>query len=393
MNISLRDDPKYNWWLVLALLVGLYLLINLALPQIPISVFVKSYVVQPLLWGLLALAILVLPRYRPVAKPGLKSSFIQLGLIIGFFQVAVLVIGGLFTGFGKSPYSFTTLGIITNLIFAGSMLIGMEMSRAWLVNRLAKHHTFFALAFVALLYTLLFIPLAQIRTLRLTTESLTFINSTLLPVFAESLLASMLALLAGPLAAIAYRGILQAFWWFTPVLPDLPWVFMGLIGTGVPILGFVAVQGFYSSKTERHRPKKRTKEGSFPLGWLVITIGAVMIIWFSVGLFPLHPALVGSGSMKPAMDVGDIVIIAKTPANIVTEGDIIQFRQAENITVMHRVVEVEETEAGKFFITKGDANRDADSDPVIPENVVGKLVFTIPKVGWVAIAIKGFFTG
>ncbi len=79
-------------------------------------------------------------------------------------------------------------------------------------------------------------------------------------------------------------------------------------------------------------------------------------------------------------------------ADVINEGDIIQFRK-ERVTVMHRVVEIEETEAGKFFITKGDANKDPDSDPVIPENVVRKLVFKIPKLGWVAIVIKGFFTG
>jgi len=84
--------------------------------------------------------------------------------------------------------------------------------------------------------------------------------------------------------------------------------------------------------------------------------------------------------------------VGEALADVINEGDIIQFRK-EKITVMHRVVEVEETEAGKFFITKGDANKDPDSDPVIPENVVGKAVFTIPKLGWLAIVVKGFFTG
>jgi len=93
------------------------------------------------------------------------------------------------------------------------------------------------------------------------------------------------------------------------------------------------------------------------------------------------------------MDAGDIVIIAKVPADIVKEGDIIQFRKDERITVMHRVIEIQETEGAKFFITKGDANDEPDTDPVIPENVVGKHILTVPKIGWVAIVIKSFFTG
>ena len=49
--------------------------------------------------------------------------------------------------------------------------------------------------------------------------------------------------------------------------------------------------------------------------------------------------------------------------------------------------------ATKRFITKGDNNNDADSDPVIPQNVIGKIVFNVPKIGWLAIIVKGFFTG
>ena len=97
--------------------------------------------------------------------------------------------------------------------------------------------------------------------------------------------------------------------------------------------------------------------------------------------------------MRPAMDVGDVVIVAQAPTDVIKPGDIIQFRKPEQVTMMHRVVEIEETEGAKFFITKGDANDEPDLDPVIPENVVGKVVFTIRNIGWVAIVVKGFFTG
>jgi len=389
MNISL-SRPSYDWQAVLGLVIGIYCLINLALPRVPISATITTYVLQPILWGLLAWAILaVFPKYRPAGKLMLKTTIIRLALLIGFFQVLLYVIGGLFSAFGKSPYSFTPLGIFTNVIFVGSMLIGMELSRAWLINHLGKHHTFLALAFVGSLFTLLSIPLTQMTGLRLNIESITFLNSSLLPSLAENLLATLLALLAGPLAAIGYRGMLQGFWWFCPILPDLPWAFKGLIGTAVPIVGMVVVNRFHSAKAARGKPRRRAKEASFPVGWIITSVISVVIIWFGVGLFPFHPTTVISGSMRPTMDVGDVVIIAKVPADQVKQGDIIQFRK-EKVSMMHRVVEIEETEAGKFFITKGDANDQPDIDPVIPENVVGKLVFTIRKIGWAAIAVEQF---
>jgi len=391
VDISLRDDPRYNWWLVFGLLAAIYCLINLGLPRLPIDAFARTYVIQPILWGLLAWAILVLPRYRTAGGLRVKAVIIQLALIIGFFQVLLYVIGGLFSSFGRSPYSFTPTGILTNLVFVGSMLVGMELSRAWLINRLGKKHTLLALVFVAVLYTLLSIPLARITGLTLELDSITYVNSTVLPALAENLLASFLALLGGPLAAIAYRGIIQAFWWFCPILPNLSWAFTGLIGTVVPIVGLVLANSFRSSR-RRPRQARREKEGSLA-GWVVTTIVAVAIIWFAVGLFPVHPTTVISGSMRPTLDVGDVVIIAKVSADTVKPGDIIQFREAKGVTTVHRVVEIQESEGQRVFITQGDANSEPDANPVLAANVVGKVIFEIPKIGWAAIAVKEFFMG
>ena len=244
---------------------------------------------------------------------------------------------------------------------------------------------------MAVLYTLLSIPLARITGLRPELASITYVNSTVLPVLAENMLASFLALLGGPLAAIAYRGILQAFWWFCPILPNLPWAFKGLIGVVVPIVGLVVANTLRASHP-RQRHARREREGSLA-GWVVTTIIAVAIIWFAVGLFPVHPTTVISGSMRPTLDVGDVVIIAKVPADSVKPGDIIQFREAEGITTVHRVVEIQEIEGNMVFVTQGDDNSKPDSDPVLADNVVGKVVFNIPKVGWAAIAVKEFFMG
>lgn len=390
MELSLRDNPRYNIWLALGAIVCLYLVINLALPLIPNSL-ARTYVIQPILWGFLALAMLTFPKYRTVARLSLKSSIIQLALIIGSFQVALYLIGGLFSGFGKSPYSFTPQGIVTNLVFVISMLIGMELSRAWIVNRLGRKHTFTALVIVTLLYTALSIPLRQIINVTLSFESITFFNSTLFPSLSENLLASMLALWAGPLASMSYRGVLQAFWWFVPILPQLPWAILALIGTAVPIAGFVMINKFYTSKIQRRIPRRQQKDSL--AAWIVVAIIAVVIIWFSVGLFPLYPTLVASGSMEPTMSTGDILIVSKVQPDTIEPGDVIQFKTLGEYTVIHRVVEIVETGGSKFFITKGDANSKPDTELVIPENVVGKVFITIPKIGWVAIWVKGLFMG
>mgnify|MGYP001143672042 CR=1 FL=1 len=389
--MNVKDNPRYNWWLILGLLAAIYLLINMGLKHFPISSFAATYVVQPILWGLLAWAILVLPRYRTAGRLKVKTTLVQLGLVVGFFQVLLYAIGGLLYGFGESPYTFTPKGILTNLAFVGSMLVGMELSRAWLINRLGKKHTFLALAFVAVLYTLLSLPLSRITGLRAEVASIDYVTSIVLPTLAENMLATFLALLGGPLAAIAYRGILQSFWWFCPILPDLPWAFKGLIGTVVPIFGLVVANSVRASLV-RPRRARREREGSLG-GWIIVTVVAVAIIWFAVGLFPVQPITVISGSMRPTLDVGDVVIIAKVDADTIKPGDIIQFREPDGVTTIHRVVEIQEIEEERVFITQGDANEKPDAEPVLSANVVGKAIFDIPKVGWASIEIKEFFAG
>jgi signal peptidase len=391
MVTALNIKPKRAIWITIALLAGIYLAINLGLAK-AIGGFAGTYLALPLLWIIIGVVVIFLPRYRTAARLKDRGAIIQLALLIGFFQMVLLIIGGLFASFGKSPYSFTPTGIATNLLFVAAMLFGMELSRAWLVNHLGRKHVFLALAFVAIIYTLLSVPLAQLTGLRLEVGSIDFVNSTFLPSLAENLLATFLALLAGPVPALLYRGILQAFWWFSPVLPDLPWMFKGLIGTALPIVGLVLINSLYSPQTGPKRGR-RAESGSIT-GWIITTVAAVGIIWFTVGLFPFQPALVGSGSMEPKMYPGDVVIIAKVSAENIETGDVIQFRVPDGVTVMHRVIETQETEGGdKVFITKGDANDEPDLEPVIPDNVVGRAVMTIPKIGWASVVVKQFFTG
>ena len=389
MYINLKENPLLGWPLVLILVAALYLFVNLAIPLLP-NPSIGIYVIQPLLWLFVAGAIFFLPKQRTFAKPRVRRNLIMLALMIGFFQVLLYAIGGLFSGFGKSPYSFTATGILSNLFLVGATLVGMEMSRAWLVNRLGRYHTFVVVVLVTFLYTLVDIPLRQLTGISLTTESAAYLNSVFFPLLSENLLATVLALLAGPLASISYRGMLLLFWWFMPIIPDLPWAIIGFIGTAVPILSLLAVRNFYRSQTERFRAR-RGGERSLT-GWVMFAVVSVAVIWFSVGLFPVHPTLIGSGSMEPVMYAGDVSVVAEVEPENIKEGDIIQFRTAEDYTILHRVIEVIETGGVVSYITKGDANDEPDKEPVLADNVVGKVIFTVPKIGWVAVWVKGFFT-
>jgi signal peptidase I len=371
------------------LLAVVYLVINLVLPAVPVHLLVKTYLFQPVLWGLFILAVRFLPGNRTLARDSLRNSFLKIVLGIGLLQVFFYALGGLFSGFGKNPSSLTPLGMTENLFFVGSMLVGMELGRVWLVTRFGKHQPFVTLTLVALIFTIISIPLNLITGFELRMQSVNLVISSWLPLLAENLLASYLALLAGARVSLAYRAVLAAFWWFCPILPNLNWSLKGLIGAALPVLGMIALSSYYSSRADRGKPRRWVQKASFPAGWVVTALISVVIVWFAVGIFPFQPSVVPTGSMIPTVQPGDVVIVAKAPASSVKKGDIIEYRNAkQNINIVHRVIEVRGDGSEKTFITKGDNNTTPDFDPVPGQNVIGKVVFNVPRIGWLSIMVK-----
>lgn len=102
-------------------------------------------------------------------------------------------------------------------------------------------------------------------------------------------------------------------------------------------------------------------------------IGAKAVTGEHPTLFGWSAAVVISGSMSPAIEVDDMVIIHRQSAYSCR--DIVMYKDG-NALVTHRVEEVTDT----GYITKGDANNTADP-PVAADSVVGKVVLVIPKVG------------
>ena len=136
-------------------------------------------------------------------------------------------------------------------------------------------------------------------------------------------------------------------------------------------------------------------------GFVVVITGALL---FTVAarvspdgnpVFFGHEALiVRSGSMAPSFSAGDAVIVRhETPANaaLLKVGDTITFRAASSthMLVTHRITAVRRDGTGQpVFVTKGDANPQADADTVSAADVVGTVTNVLPRFGYVMNAIQ-----
>ena len=93
----------------------------------------------------------------------------------------------------------------------------------------------------------------------------------------------------------------------------------------------------------------------------------------TVNIFGKSVLKVVTGSMEPSIHTGDYIIIEKTPVSELKTGDIISFySEEEDIKgklVTHRIISINEDGS---FVTKGDANDEADSLSIREDQIAGK---------------------
>lgn len=147
-----------------------------------------------------------------------------------------------------------------------------------------------------------------------------------------------------------------------------------------------------STKTGGTSKNKNPRGRVFSAIWRVMLILLAVILAISActlaydkfvkkskipSVFGYSMLIVASPSMTGAIEAGDAIIIKNSDSYAV--GDVITyFPEGESFSVTHRIVRVE----GDKFYTKGDANQSEDSDPVLIEQIVGKVAVKLDKVGY-----------
>lgn len=376
---------KIRCFILIILVYGLYFFENSPwLGYINNSVF--NYYIKPLAWLVIAFVVWNLPSIRPKGRLKFRKLINLWAFNFAIIFIIVSVIAGVFVdGLGKSPYDHSFTGIITNLFLIVSMLIGREWLRSYLTNSLTDKENYLVFILIALCMTVIGIPFRKFIEPKEMIDIVKFISQYFIPEFCQNLFATYLVYWGGSVSSIIYMGIIQAFYWFSPILPDLQWITIALIGVLCPIFFMMSLRNIYLEAYKAIKIKDKERESSF--SWIITSIVSIAIIWFSVGVFPVYPSVVVTGSMEPMIMPGDLVLINKTKENTIQIGAIIQFKK-EGVLISHRIIEIKEIENKKHYRTKGDNNSAPDVEWVKPEEVKGTVVCVIPKIGWPTMLLK-----
>ncbi|WP_456422896.1 signal peptidase I [Thermococcus sp.] len=127
---------------------------------------------------------------------------------------------------------------------------------------------------------------------------------------------------------------------------------------------------------------------SFIQCFLVFLVTVLVILHF---VFGFQYVVILTDSMKPHINPGDLVVTRPVSPQELHVGDIILYEvHLGNATykITHRIVAIEKDGSGGFyFVTKGDNRKYTDPWRVYPDQVIGKVVLVVPKVG-----VVGYYT-
>ena len=126
------------------------------------------------------------------------------------------------------------------------------------------------------------------------------------------------------------------------------------------------------------------------LSRIIILISSLSALWLGYQriqgkplptLFGWSVANVLTGSMEPNIPAGSLILVKANQEY--SSGDVVAYKHAEGMTVVHRIVAIDDNTA----ITKGDNNNIADA-PIAVSNILGKVEKIIPGAGKVVQVLK-----
>jgi signal peptidase len=125
-----------------------------------------------------------------------------------------------------------------------------------------------------------------------------------------------------------------------------------------------------------------------------LVTGTVIGFVLTILLFSVLPLAFGdrslvvrSGSMTPAIDTGDVVVVRPIAPASARVGDIVTFDNHGKLT-SHRVRATGRSGEDMLFTTQGDANTGQEHWKVPVNGRIGRVMYRVPKLGFVVVRVQ-----
>ena len=371
----------FNKILILEIILLIFLLFNSFVFKIA-NMYVISGIMLPFLILMIVLNGFEKDNYR-YKKDVLLNIIIF--LLMYYFITYFL---GLFSGFVKSSYSLSFINIIKNTFPVIALILISELMRYVLFNKTKRNLP--CLIIGCLLFVMVDVnTMVHIYDVKTALGITKMICLVVFPSITKNIFLTYLTMKVGYKNGIIYRLITEISTYLLPIFPDFGEYINVLLKTVLPIAIMARLNNMFNYYSVRKIKDSRYNSRKLVL-YSVITFTLLTIVLLTSGLFTYQALTIGSGSMSPAIEKGDVIILKgmkNEEARKIKKGDVLVYNH-DNKIIVHRVIKKSNNGKTISFKTKGDYNNTKDSWTVKQEDVIGIVKFRIRWVGMPTVALN-----
>ena len=312
-----------------------------------------------------------------------KNKVFKVVSLFAVLYIALFYVLGIYTGYLESVYPFNIKNFFAFIVPITVTVVCTEMIR----NRLLTVNTRFSKVATVLITTfidiLLYLYIYDIKKMQ---DFLAIVGFLFFSSLASNLLYCYLSPRYGKKPIIAYRLLTTLYMYIIPVIPNVYIFFRTFIRMIYPLFIYLHLENYYNPDKEQELVRERKKD-NFSLGFAMVVM--TLLIALISCKFMYGALVIGSGSMKGSLDLGDVVIFSSNKEDIKV-GDVVVYKRDE-IKIVHRVSKIKYVNNKYVYYTKGDANQYLDEGYVEKEDILGKVVVKVPKVGLPTLWLRDQF--
>ncbi len=320
-----------------------------------------------------------------------KDILLIIGIVVLLYWLIIYVVG-YFSGFLMNSYQRNFLGITKNLTYGFGLIVSCEMMRHIFLRRRNNNSKLFLLSIIV--FSLLeMVTKFSSSQLDSNMQILKLLFSVVVPIFSKNIFLSFITNKVGFTSSVLYRSLMELPLYVVPIIPNLGYYIENLIITILPLIILLILYKIYYSDdgkiTSSRMYNKINKLSNVIYSFVVILLLGVILLVSGIGRYIVYT--IGSASMVPTIDVGDVVVIDKKDKNF-EEDDIIAFYH-NDVILVHRIVKVYKDAYGEYYQTKGDNNETPDAWLVKEEDVVGQYRMRFRWIGWPTVKLNEWILG
>lgn len=392
-----KNNANFNIYLLTLGILFASQLIFLFLPSYLIEAFILLF--RPALYASVSVILFVFSSRNDNRDSKARLSAV-LAFIGGLIYFTALFIAGIKFGFGKNVMFFSLQLVSLNIWTYFTVVFTSEYLRIRIIKGAPDAARDLTAIALTLVYTFTQLDLLRNAANFTFMEAVDFFFVTAFPVFALNGVLSFISYKGSFLSVIILRSVYTLSLELLPVLPNISKYILSVISCSA--LFATAIMHHFNMRSKdgefSHLAKKYAKyqkRTSLSVSYITpFVLIAVMAVFIMRG-FTYFPVVVLTDSMTGVLNRGSVAFVEKLRKedvfSNVSQGDIIHFKY-KNIEMVHRVIDFRYNEAGeRVYITKGDANLRADTNPVEAEQILGVAKAYIPHIGHPIVVVREIF--